>query len=67
MEIIENGRLIYGNKIELSEYFYPFRRLWSDMRRRMAENEFRGVEERMKLRRMWMDEKEKILRETGKV
>ena len=37
------------------------------MRRRMAENEFRGVEERMKLRRMWMDEKEKILRETGKV
>ena len=67
IETIENGKLIYGNEIELSEYFYPFRRLWSDMRRRMAENEFRGVEEGMKLRRMWMDEKEKIVRETGKV
>lgn len=65
MEVVENGRILYGNKVSLSEYFYLYRKLWKDMKHRIRENEFMDVEERRKYRRKWMNEKEKILGKTG--
>jgi predicted nucleotidyltransferase len=63
MEIIRNHKIIYGEEIELSEYFYRFRRLWKDMELRVKLNRFASVEERTSLRRRWFREKRKILGE----
>ncbi len=63
MEIIRNHKIIYGEEIELSEYFYSFRRLWKDMELRVKLNRFASVEERTFLRRRWFREKRKILGE----
>ena len=67
MEVIKNYEVIYGDVVELSAYFYFFRKLWRDMEYRIVENEFKDFEERMQLRRGWINEKEKILREIGNV
>lgn len=65
--IIENSVVIYGDQLELSEYFYFFRKLWKDIKPRVAENEFKDFEERMKFRRAWLNERKKVLREIGEI
>jgi len=67
IDIIKNHIVIYGNKIELSAYFYFFRKLWGDMKHRIDENSYNNFEERMQLRRRWLNEKEKIYREIGTI
>jgi len=67
MEIIRHHEVIYGNKLSLSEYFYFFRKLWRGMEHRIAENEFVDFAERMRYRRKWLNEKEKILGEIRSV
>ena len=67
MDIINHSITIYGDEVELSEYFYFFRRLWKDMHHRIEQNQFQNFEERMGYRRKWLNEKEKILREIGNV
>jgi len=67
LEIIRHHVVVYGNELKLSEYFYFFRKLWQDMEHRIAENEFKDFTERMRYRRRWLNEKEKILREIGSV
>ncbi|MDI6811499.1 MAG: nucleotidyltransferase domain-containing protein [archaeon] len=67
MEVIRHHWVIYGDELDLSEYFYFFRRLWQDMEYRIAGNEFKDFGERMRYRRKWLNEKEKILREIGSV
>lgn len=67
LEIIRHHVVVYGNEANLSEYFYFFRKLWQDMEHRIAENEFKDFTERMRYRRRWLNEKEKILREIGSV
>ncbi|WP_232462060.1 nucleotidyltransferase domain-containing protein [Thermococcus siculi] len=51
IEIIKNHVVIYGDELELSEYFYLFRKLWRDMEHRIEENRFRSVREKALLRR----------------
>lgn len=67
LEIIRHHVVVYGNEANLSEYFYFFRKLWQDMEHRIAESEFKDFTERMRYRRRWLNEKEKILREIGSV
>ena len=62
MDIIKN-RVIYGDKFELSEYFYQFRKLWKDMEHCIKEDQFSSVREKIALRRR-ANEKAKILRKT---
>lgn len=64
IEVMKHHKVIYGDALELSEYFHLLRRIWKDMEPRIAGNAFKDFEERMRLRRRWLDEKEKILRET---
>lgn len=47
--IIDNHITLFGNKIELSEYFYHYRRLWKDSRHRYYSNQFSSYRERMKI------------------
>ncbi|MFQ6063488.1 MAG: nucleotidyltransferase domain-containing protein [Methanosarcinales archaeon] len=63
IDIINNHNIIYGNNLDLSEYFYYFRKLWSFMVPRIKANQFRNFKERMDLRIRWLNEKEKILEE----
>jgi len=65
IEIIRDHRIIYGDEIELSAYFYRFRRLWADMVPRVEYNQFDSVGERMILRKRWLYEKKTILGEAG--
>ncbi|WP_297464379.1 nucleotidyltransferase domain-containing protein [Thermococcus sp.] len=51
IDVIRNHRVIYGDELELSEYFYRFRKLWKDMEPRIKENRFKSVSEKIKLRR----------------
>ncbi len=60
IEVIMNHRVIYGDELELSEYFYRFRKLWKDMEHRIKENRFKSVREKVKLRRR-AREKTKVL------
>jgi len=62
IEVIRNHVVIYGDELELSEYFYQFRKLWKDMERRIRENQFESVGEKVKLRRR-AREKAEVLRE----
>ena len=65
MGVIMHHEVIYGDELDLSEYFYFFRKLWRDMEYRIARNELKDFAERMGYRRRWLNEKEKILREAG--
>lgn len=67
MGLIRHHDVIVGNELNISEYFYQFRRLWQDMEHRIVENEFENVAERKRYRRRWLNEKEKILREIGSI
>jgi hypothetical protein len=42
-------------KLDISEYFYFFRKLWRGMEHRIARNEFTDFAERMRYRRKWLN------------
>lgn len=65
MEVINRHLTVYGNEIEISEYFYKFRRLWNDAAFRVNSNRFTSVGERMNLRKRWQHAKREILKEIG--
>lgn len=37
MSIIFNNRIIFGDELELSEYFYQFRKIWRDCNHRIIQ------------------------------
>lgn len=57
MEIIRNHQVIIGNEVNLSWYFYKFRKLWGDMRYRIKKYSFKNAGKMIKMRRRWMNEK----------
>ena len=65
IEIIHGHRTLHGDEIQLSEYFYRFRRLWGDMALRVEYNRFSSARERMVLRKRWLHEKRTILGKIG--
>ncbi len=65
IEIIRDHKIIHGDEVELSAYFYRFRRLWADMVPRVEYNQFDSVGERMIIRKRWLHEKKTILGEAG--
>lgn len=65
IEIIRDHQTLHGDEIELSAYFYRFRRLWADVASRVEYNQFGSVEERMLLRERWLHAKRAILGEIG--
>lgn len=47
--IIENYIVIFGNPLEISEYFYLYRKRWDDCKHRMLSNQFSSYRERLSL------------------
>ena len=47
INIIEKHVVVFGDPLEISEYFYHYRKLWSDVERRYRENRFKTFREKL--------------------
>lgn len=47
MSIINNNETIFGNSVDISEYFYYFRKLWNDAKHRIEDNQFANAREKI--------------------
>ncbi|MBD3339734.1 MAG: hypothetical protein GF353_11535 [Candidatus Lokiarchaeota archaeon] len=47
--IVNNYRVLFGDILEISEYFRQFRKKWDDCKERILSNQFKSVKERLKL------------------
>jgi len=44
-EVMSNYAVVFGDPLEISEYFYYYRRLWKDVEQRYKENQFTSYKE----------------------
>ena len=51
ISIIKNYKVICGNLLEISEYFYYFRKKWDDCKYRILSNQFKSYHERLLLKK----------------
>jgi predicted nucleotidyltransferase len=49
ISIIENYQVVFGDILEISEYFYSFRKKWDDCKYRILSNQFSNHRERLNL------------------
>lgn len=49
ISIVENYKIIFGDPLEISEYFYYFRKKWDDCKHRILSNQFSSYYERLSL------------------
>ena len=49
ISIVQNYRIIFGDPLEISEYFYYFRKKWDDCKHRILSNQFSSYHERLSL------------------
>jgi len=47
IEIVQSYMVLFGNPLELSEYFYHYRKLWKDMEWRIKNNQFQNIQEKI--------------------
>jgi predicted nucleotidyltransferase len=45
--VIQRYEVVFGNRLDISEYFYSFRKLWNDMKHRIEKNRFRSMREKV--------------------
>lgn len=53
IRIIRGYAVVFGNPLEISEYFYFYRKLWKDIEPRYMQNQFRSVQEKKSAIRRW--------------
>lgn len=49
ISIVKNYKIIFGDPLEISEYFYYFRKKWDDCKHRILSNQFSSYQERLSL------------------
>ena len=49
IEVIKNYKVIFGNPLEISEYFYYYRSIWKDMAYRIEANKFKSIKEKIEI------------------
>lgn len=57
MDVIKNHMTVFGDEVDLSHYFYNFRKEWRDMEHRIRENRFASAGEMMRQRRARLNER----------
>ncbi|MDI6708091.1 MAG: nucleotidyltransferase domain-containing protein [Candidatus Thermoplasmatota archaeon] len=57
IDIIKNHYTIFGDEVELSYYFYKFRKEWQDVEPRIKRNRFNNAREMIRRRRIWLNER----------
>ncbi len=45
--LIQKYEVVFGNRLDISEYFYEYRRLWDDAKHRILENQFMNTKEKI--------------------
>lgn len=45
--LFKNYKVVFGNRLDISEYFYEFRKLWNDMKYRFEENQFKSGKDKI--------------------
>ncbi len=45
--LIQNYKVVFGNRLDISEYFYDFRKRWNDVKYRFKENQFKSAKEKI--------------------
>ncbi|MDY6864884.1 MAG: nucleotidyltransferase domain-containing protein [Halobacteriota archaeon] len=46
--VIEKYEVVFGDRLDISEYFYHFRKLWNVAKHRIDENQFQNAEEKIR-------------------
>jgi len=59
--IMNDYKVIYGNIADISEYFYFYRKLWNDNKRRIEENRFKSCAEKVSAIQRWKNVKSRII------
>ena len=49
ISIIKNYSVLFGDSLEISEYFYSYRKKWDDCKHRILSNQFSSYHERLML------------------
>ena len=49
ISVIENYKVVFGDPLEISEYFYQYRKKWDDCKHRILSNQFLSYKERLSL------------------
>jgi predicted nucleotidyltransferase len=49
ISIIQNYEVLFGDPLEISEYFYEYRKKWDDCKDRILSNQFSSYHERLSL------------------
>jgi len=60
MDIINNHQVIIGDEVELSYYFYRFRKERQDREQRVLSNQIKSVEGMIHQRRAWLKNERKV-------
>jgi len=47
IDIIQTYKVLFGDPLEISEYFYQYQKIWKDMVERIKYNQFHGVQEKL--------------------
>ena len=50
ISIINDYEVIFGDILEISEYFYYFRKIWNDCKHRILDNQFSSYKERIAIK-----------------
>lgn len=51
--LMQNYEVVFGNRLDISEYLYDFRKLWNDSKQRFFENQFSSSREKIKALEMF--------------
>ncbi|MFQ6062409.1 MAG: nucleotidyltransferase domain-containing protein [Methanosarcinales archaeon] len=54
ISLIQKYEVVFGNRLDISECFYNFRKLWNDMKHRIEENQFQSTKEKIKVLERYM-------------
>ncbi len=54
ISIIYNYEVIFGDSLEISEYFYPFRGMWDDCKHRIFANQFKNIQKQNEQRKKYL-------------
>ncbi|MHA1671352.1 MAG: nucleotidyltransferase domain-containing protein [Promethearchaeota archaeon] len=49
IEVIEQYRVLFGDELNISEYFSHYRKVWNDMKYRIEANQFKSINEKIVL------------------
>lgn len=45
--VIRKFEMVFGNRLDISEYFYDYRKIWNDTKHRIEENRFKSMKEKI--------------------